>query len=36
VASDPAFKERAQALAARMADEDAPGAVVDAVQQLLG
>jgi len=36
VASDPTFTERAQALAARMADEDAPGAVVDAVQHLLG
>lgn len=36
VASDPTFTERARALAARMADEDGPGAVVDAVHQLLG
>lgn len=36
VAADPTFTERAQALAARMADEDAPGAVVDTVQQLIG
>jgi UDP:flavonoid glycosyltransferase YjiC (YdhE family) len=35
VAADPTFTERAQALAARMVDEDAPGAVLDTVQQLI-
>jgi UDP:flavonoid glycosyltransferase YjiC (YdhE family) len=35
VASDPAFTDRAQALAARIAHEDGPGAIVNAVQQLI-
>ncbi len=36
VAGDPRFSERARALAARMADEDGPGAVVNAVERLIG
>ena len=36
VATDPTFTKRAQALAARMAGEDAPGTVLDAVERLIG
>jgi UDP:flavonoid glycosyltransferase YjiC (YdhE family) len=35
VAVDPAFGERARALAARMAHDDGPGAIVDTVGQLV-
>jgi len=36
VATDPSFGHRARALAARMAGEDGPGAVVAAVERLVG